>query len=182
VNRFLELRQAKHLTQAELIQQFNERYGRTYSIPALSLFENGRRLPEIPALIDFADFFGCSIDHLIGRDKGPQYTTGNRLRDLRKAKGLSQNELGKMLGVNQSVVTGWETDYRKPVRKLKELTALFGVSADYLMGFDEPEEPEQIELPTEPAPPTRDDVIQAFANLFDVASAYLVEKAKEAKK
>lgn len=67
MNRFKELRKELHLTQAELIKQYNERFNRTYSIPALSLFENGHRLPELPALKDFAEFFHCSVDYLIGR-------------------------------------------------------------------------------------------------------------------
>lgn len=68
MNRFRELRKSKHLTQAELIDQYNARYNRTYSIPALSLFENGHRLPELAALQDFADFFGVSVDYLLGKD------------------------------------------------------------------------------------------------------------------
>ena len=68
MNRFRELRKGKHLTQAELIDQYNTRYNRTYSIPALSLFENGHRLPELAALQDFADFFGVTVDYLLGKD------------------------------------------------------------------------------------------------------------------
>ena len=68
MNRFRELRKSKHLTQAELIDQYNARYNRTYSIPALSLFENGHRLPELAALQDFADFFGVTVDYLLGKD------------------------------------------------------------------------------------------------------------------
>lgn len=67
MNRFKELRKELHLTQAELIKQYNQRFNRTYSIPALSLFENGHRLPELPALENFAEFFNCSVDYLIGR-------------------------------------------------------------------------------------------------------------------
>jgi transcriptional regulator with XRE-family HTH domain len=67
MNRFRELRKEKHLTQAELIKQYNQRYNRTYSIPALSLFENGRRLPELAALQDFAEFFDVPVDYLLGR-------------------------------------------------------------------------------------------------------------------
>lgn len=67
MNRFRELRKERHLTQAELIKLYNTRFNRTYSIPALSLFENGHRLPELPALKDFAELFDCSVDYLIGR-------------------------------------------------------------------------------------------------------------------
>lgn len=71
MNRFREMRQKKHLTQAEMIQQYNERYRRNYSIPALSQMENGKRTPEMPALIDFAEFFGVSVDYLLGISDNP---------------------------------------------------------------------------------------------------------------
>jgi transcriptional regulator with XRE-family HTH domain len=88
MNRFKELRKGLHLTQAELIKQYNQRFNRTYSIPALSLFENGHRLPELPALKDFAEFFNCSVDYLIGRsdvpDKNVQDEPGLRLHTVIK--------------------------------------------------------------------------------------------------
>jgi SOS-response transcriptional repressor LexA len=74
MNRFRELRQEKHLTQAEMIQRYNERYGRNYSIPALSQMENNKRTPEMPALIDFADFFGVSVDYLLGLSNDKQHS------------------------------------------------------------------------------------------------------------
>ena len=32
------------------------------------MIENGKRMPELSALIDFADFYDVSIDYLLGRE------------------------------------------------------------------------------------------------------------------
>ena len=66
--RFRELRQAKGITQEDFRNQFNTRFNRTYTAAAISQFENGKRTPEISALIDFADFYKVPLDYLIGRE------------------------------------------------------------------------------------------------------------------
>lgn len=71
MNRFRDARQRKHLTQVEAITQYNQRYGRRYSIPALSQIENGKRTPETAALIDFSNFYGVSVDYLLGLTDNP---------------------------------------------------------------------------------------------------------------
>lgn len=72
-----ELRKNKQLTQEELISQFNIRYGRKYTAAAISQFENGKRIPETQALMDFADFFNVSVDYLLGRTDEPGGTAGS---------------------------------------------------------------------------------------------------------
>ena len=69
--RLKELRKTKHLTQEELISQFNIKYGRKYTAAAISQFENGKRIPETQSLMDFADFFNVSVDYLLGRTDEP---------------------------------------------------------------------------------------------------------------
>ena len=66
--RFRELRQARGITQEDFRNQFNTRFNRTYTAAAISQFENGKRTPEIFALIDFADFYKVPLDYLIGRE------------------------------------------------------------------------------------------------------------------
>jgi transcriptional regulator with XRE-family HTH domain len=44
----------------------------------------------------------------------PRSLTAQRLQELRKQQGLSQAQLAKMLGVNQSAVAQWERDLVKP--------------------------------------------------------------------
>lgn len=70
MNRFKELRMSRGLTQEEFRKQFNSKFNKTYTAAAISQFENGKRTPEISSLIDFADFYGVSLDYLLGRDEG----------------------------------------------------------------------------------------------------------------
>ena len=64
--------------------------------------------------------------------------TGKRLRELREAKGLSQNEVAKHLGISRTAYVKYETGESQPVRKIKELSQLFNVSADYILANDSP--------------------------------------------
>ena len=59
---------------------------------------------------------------------------GNSVYALRKNAGLSQNELGKMLGVSGKAVSKWENGNAKPhLDTITKLAALFEVSADSLL-------------------------------------------------
>lgn len=60
---------------------------------------------------------------------------GSRIRELRKAMGLSQDALAERLGVSRQAVTKWETDAGIPdVENLMGLANLFGLSMDELLG------------------------------------------------
>ena len=60
---------------------------------------------------------------------------GFRLRELRKKMGLSQSELGKILGVTKSSISGYEKGLRVPsMEVLLIMIKLFDVSADYMLG------------------------------------------------
>ncbi len=59
-----------------------------------------------------------------------------RLKELRLLKGVSQKELGSIIGATYSAVSYWETGINEP--KLSYIIALckyFEVSADYLLGL-----------------------------------------------
>lgn len=62
--------------------------------------------------------------------------TSKRIRKLREGLGLSQRELAKKLGISRTAYVKYETGESKPVRKLQELSDLFNVSIDYLLGND----------------------------------------------
>lgn len=66
-SRFREMRTALGLTQAELAADFNRKHHYHYSKAAISQYENGKRIPEIDALQAFADYFGVTLDYLLGR-------------------------------------------------------------------------------------------------------------------
>ena len=63
--------------------------------------------------------------------------TAYRLRELREKKGLSQREVAHLIGVTRAAYNKYECGASKPVRRLDELSALFGVSADYILGKNE---------------------------------------------
>lgn len=66
MTRFRALRLKSGLSQTEFRQQYNERYNRSYTAAAISQIEHGKRMPELGALRDFADFYGVSVDYLLG--------------------------------------------------------------------------------------------------------------------
>lgn len=62
-------------------------------------------------------------------------TFGKRLRDCRKGKGFSQNELAKILNTNHSVIGGYERDDVKPsIDVAKKLADLLDTTVAYLVG------------------------------------------------
>lgn len=72
MTRFRALRLKSGLSQTEFRQQYNERYNRTYTAAAISQIEHGKRMPELGALRDFADFYGVSVDYLLGQQADEQ--------------------------------------------------------------------------------------------------------------
>jgi len=58
----------------------------------------------------------------------------NRIKELRMSRGLSQAELGRVLGCISATVSKWELEQRQldPVT-INALCDYFGVSADYLL-------------------------------------------------
>ena len=63
--------------------------------------------------------------------------TARRLRELRKEIGLSQQQVADILKISRTAYNKYESGVIKPVRKINELAALFGVTADYILGRDE---------------------------------------------
>ena len=68
MTQFRNLRIRKGLNQEEFRKLYNEKYNRNYTSAAISMIEHGKRMPELGALIDFADFYDVSIDYLLGRE------------------------------------------------------------------------------------------------------------------
>lgn len=56
------LRKEMGLTQTELSKQLN--IGQT----TIAAYENGTHAPQVFSLLAYADFFGCTVDYLLGRE------------------------------------------------------------------------------------------------------------------
>ena len=67
MTKFRDLRVQNGYSQEEFRKLYNERYNRNYTSAAISMIERGKRMPELGALVDFADFYGVSLDYLLGR-------------------------------------------------------------------------------------------------------------------
>ena len=66
-------------------------------------------------------------------------TLGQKLKELRTLKGLTQKELADKLHVSFQTVSKWENGENEPdIATLKELASMFNCSVDYLIGQDEP--------------------------------------------
>lgn len=62
---------------------------------------------------------------------------GDKLKKLREANNLSQQQLAEKLGMSPSGIGMWEQNRRQPDNEtLKKIAQLFDVSTDYLLGND----------------------------------------------
>ena len=64
-------------------------------------------------------------------------TIGQRIRKIRRERGITQEQLGEYLNLSASAVSQWECDRVMPdITQLPLLANLFEVSADVLLGID----------------------------------------------
>ncbi len=73
---------------------------------------------------------------------------GANLKKLREDAGLSQEQLGEVIGVSKSTIGMYEQGKRMPNTNtiLKDIASYFGVSIDYLVGFSGSENDTQEDL------------------------------------
>ena len=72
-------------------------------------------------------------------------TVGEKLLDLRKKKGLSQEEVANLLNVSRQTISKWETGESKPdFDKIVPICNLYEISTNYLL-TDEVIEEKQVE-------------------------------------
>ena len=59
----------------------------------------------------------------------------NRVKELRKQKHITQEELGKVLDIQKAAISKYENGIAEPSTEvLNKMSAFFGVSIDYLLG------------------------------------------------
>lgn len=58
---------------------------------------------------------------------------GEKLKELRKARNLTQNDISKMLDIRQSTYSGYENNEHEPdIKTLIKIADILKVSLDYL--------------------------------------------------
>jgi transcriptional regulator with XRE-family HTH domain len=64
-------------------------------------------------------------------------TFGEKIRELRVEKGITQKTMANCLSVTVPTLSHWECNYQEPSFKdLQNLSKFFGVSTDYLLGLE----------------------------------------------
>lgn len=62
---------------------------------------------------------------------------GEKIYNLRKCTGFSQEQFGEMLGVSRQSVSKWESNQTQPeLQTIIEMSKVFGISLDSLIGND----------------------------------------------
>lgn len=62
---------------------------------------------------------------------------GDRLKELRKEKGYSQNDIASYFNVSKMTISSWELDKQEPcIEDIKKLASILEVSTDYLLGYE----------------------------------------------
>jgi len=62
---------------------------------------------------------------------------GTKIKNLRRDRGITQEELAEMLGITSRAVSQWECERTAPdISQLPILARIFGVTTDHLLGVD----------------------------------------------
>jgi transcriptional regulator with XRE-family HTH domain len=65
-----------------------------------------------------------------------KYEIKNRIKELRKEKGLTQKQLAELVNKSVTGLASWEQGLSEPsVNDIRTLCKIFDVSADYLLGI-----------------------------------------------
>ena len=77
----------------------------------------------------------------------------DRLKELRKKAGYSQEQLAEMLNISRQAVSKWESAQGNPdIENLIKLTEIYNVSADYILSGQEKDEVPEPPEPNQESP------------------------------
>jgi transcriptional regulator with XRE-family HTH domain len=96
--------------------------------PEMMVDHAGCALPDLTAAN-----LPAPVTHDAAADSSPAATIGNRIRALRRARGLTQDTLAVSTGVSRSAVAQWETGRAGQMGgKLRRIAEALGVSVSML--------------------------------------------------
>jgi transcriptional regulator with XRE-family HTH domain len=106
-------------------------------------------------------------------------TLGERIKYLRKEKGITQEELAKQIGAIRGTLANWEVDAATPDKDtLVKIADFFHVSTDYLLGRSKTPWPTQAaERIKEGALPYNVAVIEAKPGEYNIDLGNFMTKA-----
>ncbi len=147
MNNLKKLREEKEIKQIEVANYLGVTH-QTYS-----KIEKNIENAKAPTLVKLAKFFNVSIDYILGLIDDPislreekkeekiktqiSNQKVNRLKELRKSKCLTQNDVAKVIFTTQQNYSRYEQGIVEPdYETLKKLATFFEVTIDYILGKD----------------------------------------------
>lgn len=74
---------------------------------------------------------------------------GDKIRELRIRKGMTQQELADIMGITYTSVSYWESGKSKPdIFQIKKLSEYFHVTTDYIYGLTDENIKEDVQMRT----------------------------------
>lgn len=133
--RIKELRKAHGWTQVQLSEKLNK------CDSTVRMWELGKSEPDNETIVLLSDFFGVSVDYLLGVEPHDEPTTTGeprqplrRLAAFRARYNVTTTHLGQVLHLDPSMLTHIEKGRKSfSVESLKRACDYMGVTADYLM-------------------------------------------------
>lgn len=111
------------------------------SQPTLSEWKKGTYTPKQDKLQKIADYFGVTLDYLMGNTHAEEQTPSETqnmydvFMQLMEEKGVTAYRVAKDTGITQATLSRWKTGRVSPsIETLQVLAEYFGVTIDYLMG------------------------------------------------
>lgn len=144
LNRLKNIRMENNLTQKEMAEKLN------VTRSSYSVWEINAEIIPLKHLVNFCNHFNLSLDFYFQFTSNPNYPNskkeisrelaGNRIKELRKEKNLTQVKLAKILNTTQSVIAEYESKKNLiGTPFLYTFCSKYKISADYLLGrIDEP--------------------------------------------
>ena len=140
MNRIKELREERGLQQKDLAVDLK------VSQPTVSDWENNRKTPSAKSSRKLADYFGVSIDYLLGRDIPIKEDSENlqiakRVTDRRTELNITREELAEKIGVSKSTMQRYESGavQQIPFDKLEKIAEVLNTTVATLSGYEEDE-------------------------------------------
>ncbi|WLD28620.1 helix-turn-helix protein [Clostridioides difficile] len=135
------LREEKGVMQKEIANYLN------ITTSAYGFYEQGKRTPTPEMLSSLAEYFGTTVDYLIGRydNKASSISSKTscsnilfqkRLKELRAEKNMTQEDVANKLNLTKSAYGYYEQGKTVPdAYMLSSLAEIFNVTTDYLLGM-----------------------------------------------
>ena len=152
-----ELRVGNGLTQIQLGKQIS------LAESTISLYESGKRIPELATVERLADLFNVTTDYLLGRTKDKKASKlsigkikfqdkletkensldyqvksnfAKRLKSIRKSKKMTQSDLAKLLDYDRQTISNWENGHTLPnMAVIEKIAVVLEIDYDFLVGL-----------------------------------------------